>query len=103
MKKLFTKCSIAAAMFFTVAANATVILPGGVKLAPGSTDLENGVGNFNNQFNFLQWWDNTSNNTGSRFEQADFLVPISDGSGNIDQAQIADYANNWVLNGVGDC
>ncbi|HCV03545.1 MAG TPA: hypothetical protein DG048_12915 [Pseudoalteromonas sp.] len=103
MKKFLFASSVIASLVSMSSASAAIILPGGIALNPQNTDLDVGIGNFNNSFEFIQWWDNTSNNTSDGgFEQADFLQSIVDSSGAFNESAIADYENNWKLNGVGD-
>jgi hypothetical protein len=103
MKKFLLASSVIASLVSMSSASAAIVLPGGISLNPQATDLDVGVGNFNNSFEFIQWWDNTSNNTANGgFEQADFLQAITSDGVNFDEAAIADYEANWKLNGVGD-
>ncbi|WP_026377133.1 hypothetical protein [Aestuariibacter salexigens] len=84
MKKFLM--ATAATALLSANAVASINFPGGVSLIPDtSLDLDQGDGNFSEDFRFIQWWDNSA--TAASADALTTLNPLD--------------AANWSLNGIG--
>ena len=85
MKKLLI-ASLVAGISLSSQAFATVTMASGVTLEPKLVgDLDKAQGNFNNNFSFIQWWDDSR--TTSEYDSLNTFNPLD--------------AANWSLNGIG--
>jgi hypothetical protein len=85
MKKLLI-ASLVAGISLSSQALATVTMASGVTLEPKLIgDLDKAQGNFNNNFSFIQWWDDSS--TATAYDSLNTFNPLD--------------AANWSLNGIG--
>lgn len=85
MKKLLI-ASLVAGISLSSQAFATVTMASGVTLEPKLVgDLDKAQGNFNNNFSFIQWWDDSR--TTSKFDSLNTFDPLD--------------AASWSLNGIG--
>ena len=85
MKKILI-ASLVAGISLSSQALATVTMASGVTLEPKLVgDLDKAQGNFNNNFSFIQWWDDSR--TTSEYDSLNTFNPLD--------------AANWSLNGIG--